>query len=186
MRRILVVPMMLACLLCTCCGRENSQMRDALKFREKQLGAGSCSFTAEIEADFGEKLHAFTLDCRYEDGAAQLTVTAPETLAGICAAVTDDSANLEFEGLALDYGTLANGNVAPLAAPWIWASAWERDYILSCGKDGEYLRVTILKGYNEEELTIDTWLKGEIPVFAEISHDGRRVLSMTLQDFTRK
>ena len=44
--------------------------------------------------------------------------------------------------------------------------------------------MTWLKGYNDEELGIDTWFEEKIPVYAEVSYDGKRVITIRIQDFS--
>ena len=44
--------------------------------------------------------------------------------------------------------------------------------------------MTYLRGYNDEELTVDTWFDQElIPVYAEISYDGVRCVQIQVRDF---
>lgn len=173
-------------LLTGCAGTETAKpSQKALDFRTALMEAGGCSFTAGVTADYGARVYTFTLDCAYTvGGGARLTVTAPETIAGIAAEVSADGAQLEFDGAVLDFGQMANGYVAPLAVPWLLGSCWSGAYISSAGSDGEWERVTCLQGYNEAELTLDTWLDSAgTPVRAEVAWDGTRCLTVTLSDF---
>ena len=44
--------------------------------------------------------------------------------------------------------------------------------------------ITYLDGYDDDQLTVDTWLNSEeIPVYAEITYDGTRCLTLQLTDF---
>ena len=177
---------LLLALLTGCAGTELAKpSQQALDLRTALMEAGGCRFTAEITADYGDRVYAFTLACGYTvDGEAALTVTEPETIAGITATVSADGATVEFDGAALDFGQMANGYVAPLAAPWILGNCWTSEYIQSAGADGDFQRVTYLQGYNEAELVLDTWLDSHnTPVYCEISWDGSRCLTVTLTDF---
>lgn len=177
---------LLLALLTGCAGTETAQpSQKALNFRTALMDAGGCSFTAEVAADYGSRVYTFTLDCDYTvDGEAHLTVTSPETISGISATVSADGAQVEFDGASLDFGQMANGYVAPMAVPWLLGNCWLREYISNAGSDGELERITYLQGYNEAELTLDTWLDADgTPVRCEVSWDGTRCLTVTLSDF---
>jgi len=53
------------------------------------------------------------------------------------------------------------------------------------GADGEQERVTYLRGYNEEELSVDTWLRDGVPTYAEVTHNNVRCLAVTITNFQR-
>lgn len=182
MRRIFVV-LMMTCLILTGCSKNTNYMQQALDFRSQLLGADGCSFTADVTIEYPEKTFDFTMQCRFSGNDAELCVISPDAISGINATFHGDAASLVFDDVSLEFGTLANGYVAPLAAPWILGSAWSGDYISAAGKDGDFCRITWLKGYNDEELSIDTWFENETPVYAEISHDGTRVLQVKITEF---
>lgn len=177
----------LCCLvLClTACGGEKSQpTQKALDFRTGLMEAGGCSFTAVVTADYGEKVYSFTLDCSYNGDKTRLRVLEPESIAGIAATVSGNGAVLEFDGVELEFGKLANGFPSPVAAPWLLGQCWTGEYIAWAGPDGDLERITYLRGYDDEELTVDTWLDANrVPVYAEVAQDGVRCLTVEIKDF---
>jgi len=171
--------------LLTGCSKEQADREKALSFRTALMEAGGCQFSAEIRADYGSRVYDFGVDCRFlvEDGAL-LTVTAPEEIAGITAQVSEDGAEVSFDGVQLEFGELANGYVAPMALPWLLGSGWTEAYVESAVEDGDYLKVTCLMGYGEEEVTVVTWLdQNELPVQCEVSYDGVRCLTAAISQF---
>ena len=55
-----------------------------MKFRETLLAAQSCSFDAEITADYGDSLNQFRMGCQADSsGTIAFEVLAPETITGI-------------------------------------------------------------------------------------------------------
>ena len=61
---------------------------------------------------------------------------------------------------------------------------WTNAYISCSGADGELERVTYLDGYEDEEVSVDTWLdEAGLPVYAEISYDGKRCLTLQISEF---
>ena len=103
-------------LLSACSAKRPAQ--PPLTFRTALLQSGGCSFSAAITADYGESDASFTLDCVFSpETGASVTVTEPESIAGIQAQVKDTAASVSYDGMQLGLGSLANGNLAPLAAP---------------------------------------------------------------------
>ena len=168
----------------TCgCAKEDAALEEALNFRTSLLSAGGCRYSADVTADLGEKTYEFSVDCVYDETEGTVTVTSPESIAGITAAVSGDEAQLRFDGLALTLDGEEEGWLSPMAAAWTLGTAWETDYISAGGDDGGRYRMTILKGYDEEEIQIDTWLEDGIPVRSEVSCGGERILTAVIREF---
>lgn len=160
-----------------------------LTFRTALLQSGGCSFTAAITADYGESAASFTLDCVFSpETGASVTVTEPESIAGIQAQVKDTAASVSYDGMQLGLGSLADGNLAPLAAPYVLGQCWAGEYIDATGTEDGLLRTTYRMGYEEKELVVDTWFSQEplAPVRAEISFEGRMVLRTDISAFSMR
>lgn len=160
-----------------------------LTFRTALLQSGGCSFTTAITADYGESAASFTLDCVFSpETGASVTVTEPESIAGIQAQVKDTAASVSYDGMQLGLGSLANGNLAPLAAPYVLGQCWAGEYIDATGTEDGLLRTTYRMGYEEKELVVDTWFSQEplAPVRAELSFEGRMVLRADISAFSMK
>lgn len=184
-RKISAVLMMLLCLLLASCSRMENGIADALTFRESLQAGGGCRFTAQVVTRVEDRGYAFTLDCSYFcDAPTELTVTAPETIRGICAQITDRDAVLSFENVALDFGCLSDAMETPLYAPLVLGQSWDSAYIDCGGMDGEEYRVSYLLGYGEDELTVETWFRNGTPVRGEIYDGGELLLSASVENFT--
>ena len=63
--------------------------------------------------------------------------------------------------------------------------SWAGAYIDSTGTEDGLLRATYRLGYDKQELVVDTWFTEEpfTPQCAEISADGRMVLSIRISNF---
>ena len=173
-------------LLCGCAAREESRMEEALAFRAALLGAGGCSFLGEITADYGDEVYTFTAACTTDaEGALSFSLTEPETIAGISGTVQSDGGKLTFDGPALAFGLLADGKVSPATAPYVVSESWRTGYITSVGQDDSGLRLTVDTSFEENPLTVDTWLDEEtgIPLFAEVCYNGQRILTVSISEF---
>lgn len=184
MRRTVFTLALCLTLLLGGCGGEESAVSPAIEFRAALVQADGCSFNAEIEADFGTYVQTFTVACQASaDGSAVLTLLAPETIAGITATVTEDGGRITFDGMAAEFGLLANGEVTPAAAPALTALCWSAEYISTAGYEDELYRVTYEKGFDEKTLLVDTWFKNEVPIYAEVCYNEQRILRLTITDF---
>lgn len=160
-------------------------LEPAIEFRAALLQAGGCTFHAKIEADFGDRVELFAVDCDCStDGTARLTITEPETLAGITAAVTERGGKITYDGMSVDFGLLANGNVIPAAAPVLTALSWYGEYISAAGWEDEVYRVTYEKDYDEKRLQIDTYFKNDLPFSSEVCYNNQRILKLDISDYS--
>lgn len=183
MRRVIAA--IFVCLFCVACSGEEKNISPAVQFRTDLIEAKGCSFTAEVTADFGETVHIFTMDCRTdEEDVLYLTVTAPETLSGITATVDQSGGRITYDGMAMDFGLLANGNVIPAAAPAIVISCWSKEYISSAGQEDDLYRVTYEKDFDENMLIVDTWYEKNVPICAEICYNNKNVIKLTISNFS--
>ncbi len=184
MRRFATLLILFAILLGGCAGSE-AAVTPAADFRAALVQAGSCRFQAEITADYGDTVQCFTLECQADaEGVLRVTVLAPETIADITATVSEGGGSITYDGMALDFELLANGNVAPIAAPAIAVRCWLSEYIASGGMEKEHYRATYEKDFDEKRLTLDTWFENGLPFLAEVCYNEQRILRMTISDFS--
>ena len=160
-------------------------MGAAMELRTRLLERG-CRFTAEIEAHLDDGTAAFTLECVCApDGAVTLEVTEPESVAGITATVEPGARTARFDDIALDFGLLAEGQLAPMAIPQLLCGAWTQDYIREAGADGEDLNAVYLSGWGGRELAVEQWLtKDGQPAYAELWFGSQNAASVRIRDFS--
>ncbi len=172
------------CLVFTGCSGTQENIDRAIGLRSQLLNHG-CSFTAQITADYGDKVHTFTMDCQGDaQGNLSFTVTQPESIAGITGTVGTEGGKLTFDDAALHFELLADGQVTPVSAPWILLKTLRGGYLTAAGIEGELLRLTIDDSYEENAMQLDIWLDGsDRPVQADILYDGRRILSLSVSNF---
>lgn len=167
------------------CGGPDREMDRVMALRARMLGAERISFEADITADYGDELHQFSLGCQGDNrGEVEFLVTEPESISGITGVFSSGEGKLTFDDKALAFPLLADGQITPVSGPWIFLKTLLGGYLTSCGPEGEYLRVTIDDSYADDALQLDIWLDGEDdPVRAEICYDGRRIVTMDIEDF---
>lgn len=157
----------------------------ALALRSKVLCATSCSFEAQIVADYGDVTYSFALLCTADNtGSLNFTVSAPESISGITGNLNQAGGKLTFDDVALAFPVLAEKMVSPVSGPWVFLSALRGGYITSAGSDGEYIRVSIRDQYEDNAMQLDVWLDGQnVPVQADVIWENRRILTMQIRNF---
>lgn len=167
------------------CSNSSKEIERGMALRSSLLQASSCSFDAEITADYGDKIHMFSMSCQgNSQGDITFTVTAPESISGITGVVDSEGGKLTFDNTALHFDHLADDQVTPVSAPWIFLKTLRSGYLTSAGREEDQLRLSIDDSYEEDALHLDIWLDSkEIPVRAEIVYDGRRILSLSVKNF---
>lgn len=184
MRRGALVLALVLCL--TGCGGKNAEMERGLSLRTAMLKADTCTFTARVTADYGDKVYSFDMDCVADSsGNVDFTVTAPETIAGISGSLSGQGGKLTFADTALHFPLLAEGLLTPVSAPWVLVKTLRSGCITSAGQEGQALRLSIDDSYGDDGLHLDIWCDGEDwPDRAEISWDGRTILSVDVTNFS--
>lgn len=159
-------------------------MERALSLRAKLLQAASCTFDAEITADYGEILHVFRMNCTADSkGNVSFRVTAPESISGISGQISRQGGALTFDDTALHFELLADEQLSPVSAPWALVKALRGGYITSAGMEDGLLRLSVNDSYENDALNLDVWLdSADIPQSADICYAGKRILSLTLEN----
>lgn len=164
--------------------RSHGEMEQALSLRSRLLSAG-CSFLCYITAEYEDHGEAFTLFCRSEGEFVTFEVQQPESLQGITGRLERDSGMLTFDEQILAFPLLAGGRLSPVGAPGLLVQALRSGRIIACGAEGEGLHLTVADSYADDAyvLEIRTDASG-LPVAAEVAWQGRRTVSMVLEEFT--
>lgn len=157
----------------------------AMQMRKSLLKGEEISFRCDITADYGDKLHTFSMDCRGDNaGQLQFTVVEPESISGISGRLHNGKGSLDFDDEALAFPLIVDDLMSPVSAPWVVISALRSGTITSGGKDGQNYQLTISYPFEDENLRVDAWLDGENhPIRGEILKGGRRYLTVDVKDF---
>ena len=165
---------------------DTSQQMDRVMTLRGILQQRNVAFDASVTADYGNKVHTFAMHCQADpQGNLKFTVTEPETIAGISGTVAKDSGRLTFDDKILAFDILADDLISPVSGPWVLLETLRGGYLTSCSQEGELLRVAIDDSYEENALHLEVWLDSQnIPRQCEIYWQGRRLLSMDVENFT--
>ena len=183
MKKLAALMLILATL--TGCSKTKDMLDKAMTLRAELLACQSCTFDATITADYGDKLHTFGMYCVGDnDGVVRFEVTAPETLAGITGILDGEEGKLTFDDQGVAFSMLADGQVTPVSGPWILMKTLMGGYLTACNQEEDLVHLMIRDSYEEDALDLEIWLDGEsYPVQTEIGYEGRRILTMEIENF---
>lgn len=177
--------LVLICMFLVGCDGTSTEIERGMALRSRILQSSKCSFDAEITADYGDKVHIFSVSCEADQkGDIRFRVSEPESIAGITGTINGDGGHLTFDDTALHFDLLADEQLSPVSAPWILMKTLRSGHLTSaCTEDGR-IRLTIDDSYDEDALNLDIWLdQQDLPERGEILYDGRRILSLAVKNF---
>lgn len=180
-----IIPVLIICLLLAGCSGQRAELDRAMALRAKMLSQ-PIAFDAVITADYGDKTYTFRAACQVDArGDLSFTVREPETIAGITGKVSEAGGKLTFDDKALSFPLLADEQISPVAAPWVLIRTLRSGYLTSCAVEGGALRLAVDDSYEDDALHLDIWLDGnDLPCRSEILWQGRRILSVSVENFT--
>ena len=183
MRRLLAFILMV--LMLAGCEKTGHNLDRALSLRTQILNGKGCTFAATITADYGDKIYTFSMQCQTDAvNNMTFTVTQPSTIAGITGTISEEGGKLTFDDNALIFETLADEQITPVSAPWVLMRTLRSGYIKAAGSYSDGVQIQLNDSYKEQVLSLDVWTNSlDAPVSAEIVWDGRRILSLIIEDF---
>lgn len=167
------------------CGNR-SELDRAMALRAKLLASQGYRFDTTVTADYGDKVYTFSMACQADNrGNMTFTVTEPESIASITGTISEQGGKLTFDDMALAFELLADGQVTPVSAPWILVHTLHDGYLTSCASDEDGLILSIDESYEDDALNVTIWLgEGDLPTAAEVLFKGKRILSLTVKNFS--
>ena len=184
MKRIVAV--FLSLVLLTGCTGKRDELDRAMKLRANLLGCLGCSFDVTVTADYGDAYYTFVMDCQTGGcGDLKFTVLQPESIAGITGEISSGEGKLTFDDVALQFPLLADDQVTPVSGPWVLMKTLLGGYLTAANEEEDLLHLTIHDSYEEDALQMEIWLNGnDMPVNAEILYNGRRIVTMVVENFS--
>lgn len=173
-------------LLLTGCSGKKDEIERGMELRSRILKAAICSFDVTVTADYGTAVYEFGMGCQTDErGDLLFAVTSPETISGVTGKITREGGKLTFTDAALQFDPMAEGQVTPVSAPWLLMKTLRGGYLTAAGMEGDLLRLTIDDSYEDDALQLDIWLDGENnPTRGEILYDGKRIVTLSIENFT--
>lgn len=182
----LAAAMLLSLSLLTGCSANSEPLDRAMDLRNKLLNEDQCSFSTVITADYGDRIHTFSMDCVTDtDGNLSFTVTDPDTISGITGQFANGAGMLTFDDSVLAFPLLADGQIAPVCLPWIFMRTLRSGYISGYAEDKDNIIVYYEDSFENAVLNMEILLdQNNNPLYTEIFWNQKRILSAQIRDFT--
>ena len=185
MKKRILLPLLCAALLLSGCGEKTSNGAEI----QRQYGLiATAAMEAEVTFHNRGEERSFTLLCDYTPEKSAVTVTAPETVAGITATVTGEELTLQYDGESFSVGDV--GAVNPLSALPQLLRTLADGYLLEEGRESlEYIpcyRLVLDTDFGAEAAVCTVWIDEEtlLPRYAEFAVDGETVLDVNMLAFS--
>lgn len=197
MRKLLLCVLMMIPLLSACGGQAGGNEAEelALTIRTEYLAAASFSGAAEITADYGTRVYEYQLTFTAGEEETVLTLTAPDTVAGLTARLpAEEDSVLEYDGAVLETGPLDESGLTPVSAVPAILNTVRKGYLDTCVLEdtdgGQVLRLTSRDPEKEPGEGQETvlWFDSAAHSLlrAELSQDGFCVLRCEFSAFTKE
>lgn len=199
MRRTACALMMTLVLLAGCGrgGQENIRSAEelALNIRAEYLAITSCTAAADITADYGQRVYEYSMSISWEKGGETvLTITAPESIAGITARIQDGTSYLEYDGVSLETGALSGAGLSPIEVVPAVLNYILSGYIAECDfetvEEQQFLWFCCRDPEREPGTGTEAafWFEPETHTLAkaEICSDGYCVVRCIFTEFTKE
>lgn len=184
MRLRLAAIICVALLISGCKGSGDSLDR-AIALRNRVLHENGCGFTSIITADYGEQIYVFKMDCKTDkEGNLSFAVLEPATIAGITGKISSTGGAITFDDKVLAFQTIADGLVTPVTAPWLFMKTLRSGYLKDAAETEQGIEMSIDDSYAEESLQLRIRTAGELPASAEIFWQSRRILTISVENFS--
>ena len=179
-------------LLLTGCGKAGGSGAEelALTIRGEYLAMEHCALQAAVTADYGQRVYQYEMAAAVTGQETVLTLSAPETVAGLTARITGEDSRLEFDGVCVETGPLDGNGLTPVSALPALLEAARSWYMTACAleEDGAVLRVDCGDPSGSPGTGAETVLWFDAATHAlvkgEISVDGFRAILCEFSNFT--
>ena len=177
--------LLLLALLLAGCGEKTQSRAEEWQQRYAQMQSYEALVEVSVPRE-DETLH-YTLSLEKSGDSVRAAVIEPEELTGIAATLTGDALTLEYDGMALDAGTLSPRVSALNCVPLV-LDGFSRAYLDSVGSetlDGkDTLRADFSMTLGDETLGGTVWFTdGGAPVYLEAREDGKIIAAAEFTNF---
>lgn len=153
--------------------------------REELRGALAVNFTADIRADYGERVFDFSVTCAASGGTGTLTINSPEIIAGAKVLYSDGATTLSVGDAEIYTGEILPGGLSPVDAVPVMLDTWKNGLVTETVRErygGEECIAAIFR--IDDDVELRTWFSEatSLPARAEFIFDGYTVIAADFYD----
>ena len=176
MKRTLWFALTIPLLLTGCAAQRDAKEWE--EWRDAASAAEHISFTAEITAEWQDAALTYTSEVSADREETVVTLTAPDTVAGVVCRSRGSECTLEYDGAVMLLDALRNKTAAPCAAAPLLLTALREGRTLWTAH-AEDCRTAALENADGDTVTVWRGADG-CPVYAEIARDGTVILTLRI------
>lgn len=187
MRRTALFALMITLLALAGCNSAAKYEEEFADYRASLGESAGISLTANVRADYGEKILEYTL--RYEENAFGNTVEvlSPELVSGVKAHFEENRGTLEFDGLILDGANLTKDGLTPLSALFEIVKSLKSGYLQKLWIEDSDNGAELVSELAVSDSSIQTlWMDAAsmTPLRSEIKSENKTVIYCEIFDWT--
>ena len=185
MKQLCALLALLALLLTGCAaGQTDTRAGD---LQQKYAALSGCDASVLVAVVRDGETRQYTLDIVKDGDETRVTVREPEALSGVSAVVSGDALSLEFDGMALDAGSM-DERISAVNASDIVLRAAASGYVTERNReryeDTDALRLCFETEQGGERLYVTAWFDAEdAPLYAELERGGEVLAYLEFTDF---
>lgn len=185
MRRTVLPALMIGLFLLSGCAAP-AGMEKFDTFQQSLAQAEEVSFTARVTAQTEQSELVYDVACVSNGESTELTLLAPEEVAGVTVSIQDGHAKLGYGGAILELGELSGTQLTPMTAlPALITALREGHAEASWVEQTDDVSLTAVRLLCGEDLAVTAWF-GDVmlPVFAELAAGEQTVLRCTIENWS--
>ncbi|MBQ8830019.1 MAG: hypothetical protein IJ017_00285 [Oscillospiraceae bacterium] len=176
MRQVFLLALTIALVFSLCACTDTGK---AEKISEEFENAQRIVLTADIRADYGDKVFDFKITCTRTPDETSIEIKEPEEIAGIRAVCTEDGYEIEYDGAIMTTGAVTRNGLSPAEALPCLIDCWQDGYFIALLKEtyGD-TKTLVLDSRITDTVYQKTWFDAEtlLPVKSEIMQSGKSVI----------
>lgn len=183
MKRLLSL-LLIVCVL-SGCASESDEIDRVVALRTDLQNKDGYSFNTNVTVDYGDTFTTFDLSCQCDNQQnMDITVVKPDTISGITCRISGGKGKLTFDETAVAFEMLADNQITPVSAPWLTIKALRSGYISATSAEDDGILVRLDDSLSGTTYSVDIWLEeNNLPKYAEIIWQGKRIVSMSISEF---
>ena len=161
--------------------KELSSLQRSRQMLEQSRG---CAFDADITAQYPDRVYRFTLQCVSDGEGFRFQVKEPESIRGIAGSIEEKGGNLIFDDCLLAFPLLADGELSPVTAPWLFLQSLKRGLVRLASKTEDGVCISFEDVFRGETVLSEVSLTMDgTPLSCELFWNGERILLLQFTDF---
>lgn len=165
-----------------------------LEIRARYIAAKEFSATADMVADYGDRVYNYKLTYSGNGARGEMSVLEPQNITGLKAYIDGSDVILKYDGAELETGVFSKNGISPIEAFPLMINAWQNGFITAHYREklGEYdclvADIDLTRAGETDDLLHKVWFASDtgLPIKAELTVNGFTVINCDFKDASLK